>query len=353
MIYKRALIVGTFIALYSLTAAGQDYDDPLAPRSSPDNALTSPLKAVSMVTNSLQETRRFYEDGMGLTCSKGELSDDIKRIWRLANDGNWQLHSCTRPQTSDGIEVRLLSSDLPGKEVRSDFDVKRNGIMSLGFAISGIEAHEEKMVDLGYPTNDGITTITLPTTSGGTYVVKESHYKGPHNSYNLGIERPEGFDSVAAVDANSGLGGPAYSAMMVPDADVFKAFMEDVLGYEARRDIEFESSGPGGGLIGIEKGTKLRFIQMYSPGSTSNYMIVMSVGDLSLPASAEILPPNLGLMMMTYETSNFDKVASRMEGAEVTATSTLVTAKGDRRVTFRAPNGTLIEIIETGNKVKD
>ena len=54
-------------------------------------------------------------------------------------------------------------------------------------------------------------------------------------------------------------------------------FFKEVLGYEIRRDVEFEIDDNS--AINIPQGIKERFIQGFSPGSSTGYIVLMDHGD--------------------------------------------------------------------------
>lgn len=352
--FKSAFSILGLLAISACAATAPvvekvEFVDPLTPKSSVDDAITSPLKAVTLVSNNVWSTTNFFEKGMGMSCKGQTLGPAHAQLWGLESAEDWELAACeSNVRDGKAAEVHLLTSAKAGPETRSDFNVTRNGLLSLGFALSDIRAHAESLKNLNVISVDGVTTIDLPTGAGGIYTVEEIHYRGPVHSYILGISRPKGFDQIAPIDPKSGVGGPAYTAVIADDPDAFINFMKNVMGYEARRDIEFTSSGPGGGLVGIAKGTKMRFAQLFSPGSTSGYVIVLGVGDARKPATAEPRPPNQGLTMLSFDTDEYDEVVSRVKAAGMSNLISLPVGNGlsQRTSTFEAPNGVLIQLIE-------
>ena len=110
--------------------------DSLAPLSHPDSALTQQLHTVTIATNSLDSSRRFYEQGMGLTL-KGPISvtDEQKmiqrKLWNIPQNIDWQLFTFSRPSVPGLIEIRLLVLDTPTPTIHNSYNPRELGSFNL------------------------------------------------------------------------------------------------------------------------------------------------------------------------------------------------------------------------------
>ena len=205
------------------------------------------------------------------------------------------------------------------------------------------------MTGLGFSSTAGLTSITLPKADGTTYDVGEVHYRAPDGVLALGIDRGT-MPAVGPIDASAGVGGPAYSGMMVGDMAAAKALFADALGLEVRRSVELSSSGPAGGL-GLPAGTRFTFQQWYAPGATSGYVILMKLHENGLQATA---PPGLasrGLALWSFETKALDAVLARAAAAGVAvqrpaATVPLGDGRMGRSAILLTGDGFPVEVVE-------
>jgi hypothetical protein len=122
-----------------------------------------------------------------------------------------------------------------------------------------------------------------------------------------------------------------------------------VLGWEARQDIVLTTSGPAGGL-GLDAGTRFRFVQLFAPGATTRYLCLLDM--LAVGRANPVAPrlPNRGLVMWTFGTRAFDEVARRVRAAAVGGHAgsqpRFSDPPGARALTVLSPAGLMIEIVE-------
>ena len=331
-------------------------DDPLAPRNNLEQRFASRLQAATLVTSDLNTSQRFFVDGMGMSITpEVEFNADTRKqlanAWGLEQHPNWKMYYVHRPQVDDEIIVRLIVIDQDTPRLRPDMNATLQGILSLGFSIENAFLHEGQMKGLGIGSRIGVTVMDLPRANEGTYEVGEIHYLGPESTYMLGIARDKDYPPLSTIDAGLGIGGPSYSALIADDPDQMKRFMEDVLGFEARRDLDLTSSGPDGGL-GLKVDNPMRFIQMFAPGARAGYTIVMGVdGEVGAVETDQSLA-HRGLAMWTFTVPDLAQAQQRASafGAESRgpyAVSDTVLGSG-KSLIVTAPNGQLFEFVEAG-----
>lgn len=350
MLRGAGLAVGV---LTTVIAGGAAIADPLAARSDAGTALASPLKAVTYVTDTPDEAAALYRDAFDMAVLRLELTDARRAAYaELLGAEPAALASIAyahRPSTQGEAAIRIVGLADATTEARPGHDARQPGVLSLGMAVRDVEHHGDIAARLGLPSSVGPTAITLQNAEGQPYTVGEIHFLAPHGAYVLGVSRPDDMTPVAELDPLTGVGGPAYSGAMAEDPDAMVAFIETVLGYEARRDIVLQSSGPDGGL-GLPEGAQLRFAQLFAPGSRTGYVIVMGVGEDAAPAVKAPRPPTLGLGGWVFEVNDLDAAIERAAGLGTQVRGPLALddpALGTRRAAaLIAPNGQLVELYE-------
>ncbi|QMW23141.1 VOC family protein [Sandaracinobacteroides saxicola] len=284
--------------------------DPLAPKSSAADALTSPLAAVTHLTGDPASAARFYGTAMGMNRLDFRMDAGFARAMGLR--GRPLVMRFTRPV--DGVAVDVVAVDSDGPNARPAWQARLPGVLGLGFPSAGNEALDARVRATGFASNAGLTSITLPCGEGCSYRVGEVHYRAPDGVLALGIDRGS-MKPVGVIDVDAGVGGPAYASIVVSDAGQAKRLLGEVLGFELRRETELETSGPSGGL-GLPRGTRFAFQQWYAPGAVSGYVIVMAYrGGGGLPGVAKLGPPTRGIALLSVATRDLDAIAARATAA--------------------------------------
>lgn len=337
------------VALAAMPAAAQT--DPLAPRPGAV-ARTSPLAMVTLASGDLAQARRFYAGGQRMACRderlRGGAAAAFRRHYAMASRGEVAMLLCERPGLAGAVRLRIVDVGPVAPAARPDHDARIIGGLSLGFPSADNAALDARMRGLGFRSTAGLTSITLPRGDGTTYVVGEVHHAAPDGVYALGIDRGS-MAPVGPIDAAAGVGGPAYSGLMVGDMAAAERLFAGVLGLEKRRAVELTSAGPEGGL-GLPAGTRFDFQQWYAPGATTGYVILMRLKENARPPVA---PPGLrgrGLAMWGFEAADLDGLAAdaRRAGVRVLAGPARVpTGLGERRsLVLATGDGFPVEVIE-------
>ncbi|MFN3287402.1 MAG: hypothetical protein ACK40H_03070, partial [Sphingomonadaceae bacterium] len=149
---------------------------------------------------------------------------------------------CERPGLAGAVRLRILDVGPGAPAARPDHDARIIGGLSLGFPSADNAALDARMRSLGFRSTAGLTSITLPRGDGTTYTVGEVHHAAPDGVYALGIDRGS-MAPVGPIDPAAGVGGPAYSGLMVGDMAAAERLFAGVLGLEKRRAVELTSAG--------------------------------------------------------------------------------------------------------------
>ncbi len=330
--------------------------DSLAPMTHPDSALTQQLHTVTIATNSLDSSRRFYEQGMGLTL-KGPIpmTDAQKmiqrKLWNIPESIDWQLFTFYRESVPGLVEIRLLVLDTPTPTIHQSYSPRELGAFSLGFPNTCHAKLDSNLRKLGFtslaPLHTGVRTLR----DGTKYPYTEAVYNAPDFVHGVGIERGGGMQQLSPIDLNTKIGGPGYSTQVVTNqSDTNINFYKDVLGLELRTDQVWKISS--GSALGLDSGIQFRFALMYAKGAPSGHLTFLDFKDsLAIPTAVAPRLPNRGIGMWTFPTTNIARIYQNALDKKVKIIHLPVTYEspdlGKAAVmTLLAPNGFLIEVFE-------
>jgi catechol 2,3-dioxygenase-like lactoylglutathione lyase family enzyme len=330
--------------------------DSLAPLSYPDSALTQQLHTVTIATNSLDSSRRFYEQGMGLTL-KGPIpmTDAQKmiqrKLWNIPESIDWQLFTFSRPSVPGLIEIRLLVLDTPTPTIHQSYSPRELGGFSLGFPNTCPAKLDSNFRKLGFTSLAPLHTGIRRLRDGTKCPYTEAVYNAPDFVHAASIERGGGVPQLSPIDLNTKIGGPGFSAQIVTgQSDTNIAFYTDVLGLELRTDQSWKTSS--GSALGLDSGIPFRYALVYAKGAPSGHLTFVDFKD-SVGISTAIAPrlPNRGIGMWTFPTTNIARIYQNALDKKVKIIHLPVTYEspdlGKAAVmTLLAPNGFLIEVFE-------
>lgn len=318
-------------------------NDPMAPKSDARGPV-GPLAGVTHCTSNPELCLRFYGQLMGM-----QLLDqlpDPEDQGTLLGGGLGETRVLGRDDASP--RIRLIQVD--GEDsVRPDLRTLLHGGLSIGFAVADMEACVADAGRLGFESTAGIVRLAMQRGDGTPYDALETLFKLPDDALGLAVSRPPDLAPVAPVAAGSNAGGPAYSALVINHADADIAFFRDGLGYEVRRDLDLESSGPEGGLA-LAAGTIMRFVQLYSPGTATGYLVVLDFRDEGMSAPAPPRPPRRGVVCWSFRCLDLDATCAQAQsaGGRVRTPPMRLQTRwlgASRAATFETPSGLLVELL--------
>ncbi|MEO9468002.1 VOC family protein [Parasphingorhabdus sp.] len=326
--------------------------DIFVPESSPEDAIVGPLHTVTYVTCDKDRVEEIFRKGYGLDSSgwTEPSSAAVGAYLGFDEDTTWQ--SCVFFKSGEGanVQIRVIALEEETPLVRPAYDGLYAGGATMSFPINDLYAHEKHMASIGVESTIGVKEMEFTSPTGETYVSAEIVYKAPDYVFVMGVVRPDIFIPVGPVDPATGLGGSAYSARCITAGDETVAFFQDVLGFEIRRDVEF-TVGEKSALL-MPEGTTERFIQAFAPGSATGYLVLMDHQEATKSSPAPSYgPPNRGIAMWSFATSDIDNVQKRATdaGIEVVCRAEEYHSphlSNGRSLILRDPDGFLIEIFE-------
>ncbi|RPH92690.1 MAG: hypothetical protein EHM68_16805 [Lysobacterales bacterium] len=341
------------LSLGAANASAQEARDPMEPQSDPATALSSPLRSATVVTGDLDATRRFYQGAMGMMPVFSELSGAAAAAlaghWDLPPLETLRIITFSRSDLPGGMTVRALVVPASSPSSRPAYGAAYPGGLGIGFPVAGLGMRETIVEAYGFRSAAGIMAMQFPRADGSLYKVEEAIFEAPDDVLVLGVDRHE-LRSIGPIDPALGLGGPAYSSMIVGDADAIVPLLEGVLGYERRREFVFESRGPEGGLQ-VPSGTRFRFQQWFAPGASSGYLVIMDPLEARRPAPAPLGPRSRGLAMWTFEVADLAAAEARARevGVAILKPAAVLELPGVgavRSLMLATPDGFPVELVQ-------
>lgn len=334
-------------------ASNSSSNDPLAPKSSADDGLAGPVACVTLISRFPEAAQQFYGSVLEMERRDAPQSSaaqaDQRKLWGLPDDFEWVETVYCRPQRPDVPLLRVLASDQAGTAVRPGMAARLEGGLSVGFAMRDLEAVVAHGAELGFETTAGVGALDMKRADGSPYQALECHFRAPDDVYALGVSRPADLAPVGPIESGRSVGGPSYTGQIMNHREETLRFYTDVLGYEIRRSMTVSGPVAEKGLS-LPPGTSMDFLQLFAPGSTSGYFIVLDFGDEGQPNEA-VAPPHSGVVMWTFPVKSVAEVAAG--AAEVGCSIVAGPMQTEnayfgphRAICVRTANGFLVECIE-------
>jgi hypothetical protein len=340
---KNWLKVGSLaLLLFAHTSAiSADSNDALAPKSSAADALVSPLRRIVISSNSLPESLLFYRDAMGMTLAGPlDLASKERRArqqaWDISKNLRWQTYRLYRANVPNAAEIELVVFEQTQPAIHASWSALELGPFSAGFPNMDQKKQDQRVRELGFGALNALESYAVPRPDGSSYSIDETIFNAPDFVHGVGIHRGNGMAQLGDVDSN-GLGGPAYSAQIVADAQAMIDFMTQVLGWELRSDRRWKSAGRQGAL-NVPDGTEFRFAIMYSKGAVSGHVLLLQyLNREATPSAAAAKVPHRGIGMWVMTTDDLPQV--RANAKKYGAPLREIKSSPRPSVVVSAPNG--------------
>ncbi len=329
-------------------------EDIFLPKSSHDDAIVEQLHTVTYLTAEKTTVERALREGYQLEWSgwqKPLLSElETLNSYFGLSGAEWEMASFFAAGAGNNVQIRVIYNPAPAPLVREEYDGFFTGGATISFPKPDLYEHETLMNSIGIKSTIGVKEMEFQSPTGEVYISAEIVYFAPENVYLMAVKRPDIFVPVGPMNPETNVGSAAYSARCVENADNAIAFMRDVMGFEIRRDVEFEI-GEKSALL-MPQGAKERFIQAFAPGSSSGYCVIMDHGKNNRPSPApSVGPPSRGIVMWSFRTKDMDEVFRRAKtgGAKVLKGPIEMESPflgGKRVMILEDPSGFPIEIFE-------
>lgn len=323
-------------------------NDPMEPIADGRDANAGPLSGALVVTRDLENLRRIYVEGVGLTLqgplrTSAAQRDAQRRLWRMPKGMRWQAWLLTRPATPDAIRVLVIVPDRDTPVMRRSYEREETGPYALGFPMSDVRAVDARITALGFKrTLPAVNEYPLQRRDGSDYPVVEASYEIADNTRLVLMQRGGGMRPTGSIDPATGLGGPGYSSLIVEDAAAMERFFTGVLDYELRTNREWTVFAP-----------RFRYLTLHAKGArTGNLGLVeYQAADRKPSTGVAPRPPNRGLAGWSFPVRRLDEVLARADAAHAQRVAGPLWVEDARfgrvrMATLLAPNGLLVEVFE-------
>lgn len=343
-----AVVVAQTAGAATPTAPPALPNDPMEPIADAAGANAGPLSGALIVTRDLDNLRRIYVDGMGLTLegplklSRAQLAAH-RKLWGMPPGLGWQTWRLTRPSLPDAIRVLILVPDADTPVMRRSYDREETGPYALGFAMSDVRAADPRIVALGFKrTLPAVNEYPLQRRDGSEYPVIEASYEIADNTRLVLMQRGGGMRANGSIDPATGFGGPSYSSLIVDDATSMERFFTEVLDLERRTSREWTVFSP-----------RFRYVTLHAKGARTGNLGLVEYQPADRKPSTGVAPrpPNRGLAGWSFPVRSLDEVLRRAAAQRVTRVAGPIALDDPRfgavRIaTLLAPNGLLVEVFE-------
>lgn len=323
-------------------------NDPMDPIADARDANAGPLSGALVVTRDLENLRRIFVDGVGLTMqgplrSSRAQREAQRRLWQMPAGLGWQTWLVTRPATPDAIRVLVIVPDVDTPVMRRSHDREETGPYALGFPMRDVRAVDPRITALGFRrTLPAVNEYPLQRRDGSEYPVIEASYEIADNTRLVLMQRGGGMKPTGSIDPATGLGGPGYSSLIVEDAAAMERFFTGVLDYERRTSREWTVFSP-----------RFRYVTLHARGATTGNLGLVEYDPADRKPSTGVAPrpPNRGLAGWSFPVRRLDATLQRADaqGATRVAGPMMIDDPRFGRVrmaTLLAPNGLLVELFE-------
>ena len=328
--------------------------DPLASKGN-ERGLCSGLRIATLCTSDIDSIQQFYVEGLGLQMA-GPLVVDaptvslMRVLWGIAEDIEFDYYHLYRPSIPQLVQIRVLHIKAETPLIHASYNSREKGPFSLGFPNGDQHMMHERLTNMGFGIMADLQEGLVERPDGSSYRYWETIFQGPDFLHCVGIERGDGMPQLAPIDTESQMGGPGYSAFVTDQSDAELAFYTDVLGMELRADRYWQTSE--GSALGIEPDVEFRFSLVYAPGTSMNHLLFLDYQDgVFEEANAAPRPPNRGLAIWSFETSDINRIIQNARGKEIEILSHINHISdpimGERQVlTMITPSGFMVEVFE-------
>jgi hypothetical protein len=121
---------------------------------------------------------------------------------------------------------------------------------------------DERMIELGFRrTLPAINRYELQLRDVRPYPINEASHEVVDDTRLVALSRGGGLSQNRSVDPDSGVGGPAYSSLIVDNVPEMEHFFTQALDYERRTGREWSKFSP-----------RFRYVTLHAPGARTGYL---------------------------------------------------------------------------------
>ena len=304
-------------------------------------SLVSTIKTVVLCVKNLDESRRIFEDGLGLKClGETEFShEQIGEIWGVL-DGNFRIARFAREGEDFGCVDLIENKDANQtmRDSRKPFDY---GILTLNYRTNNIEKAVAKLENLGATSVSEILQYNVGKPMSEKMMILPTGERLTIIQIGDATDDEPFFNEAIAT-----------AGMVVPSMANAKRFYEDALGLTV--SISFQASGsPFDALLGVKSLDKLDFATLTADGNWTGKVELLELETGETPTNTNELADlsHAGYTFITFLADNLDAIAESCKkiGAEIIVEPKEFNRpfhEGKRAIIVRSFGGEYLEIIE-------
>jgi catechol 2,3-dioxygenase-like lactoylglutathione lyase family enzyme len=277
--------------------------------------VSSEIRIVTVGVADLDRASRFYRDVLGWQArDRGDVDRRLHAAWRIPRGVHARYEVLSRPGSATSM-LRLVAFDRPGERIWGDYSrVQDRGLFALNFRVADCRATWPRLQQAG----------AAPRSAPTRWSIDEGLVAWDSQAFD-----PDGVlvdvyevESVAGHHARlypplvAGIANDLETvALHVASADRSRDFYA-ALGFEVYFDRTIETMGE---FLHLPKGVPLRDVNMVMQDRphVGCIEIVEYVGLAGRPLRERAVPPNLGILSMTFDAADLAEVeyVTRRAGA--------------------------------------
>ena len=308
--------------------------------------MISPISLATVGVSDVDQSVMFYRSLLGWeVIAAGDVAGpQIEPMWRMPRGLRGRAVVIGAPGTSLG-RVRLVEWDRPGEMVRDPARNQDYGHYALNFRVGDLASVWERLEEIGGSARSRPNTWVV---ADGILAHDSLCYDPDRITCDV-FELPDEGPLGPLGDRPSS----ELQTMAIRPKDIAAsvAFYQG-LGYEVWYDQETDGIG---GFLHLPEGTTLHNVNFHMPWRSRNGRVELAayLGFPGMPTSRRAVPPNIGIMSISFESDDFDRDARLVEevgGTPIANSDGLeIVPYGPTRVaTYLGPDGEAIELVEVG-----
>jgi catechol 2,3-dioxygenase-like lactoylglutathione lyase family enzyme len=308
--------------------------------------MLSEIHTVTIGVADLNRSKSFYEQTLGFKVwNAGDLDvEALASSWGMPR-GLTGRYAVLAPEGAEAGFLRLIEWSSPGERIWGNYDNYPDlGLFAINFRVSDLQAVWARLIEAGAAVKAPVTRYKL----GGMDVIDGQCFDP--DGVIIDVHQVSG-DLTGIEEEQVQYCTPVASVSIhAGPVDAAKAFYTQ-LGFEVLYDKELTELGP---FLGFPEGLVLRNANLVKPGRSPHGRVELSdyVGKRAASRTSLAVPPNLGIMMLSFKSDDFERDVTLLEGLGARPGPVTVAQFGSSRrrlAMVSGPAGEALEIFERIN----
>ena len=301
--------------------------------------MTTAIHSVNLGVADLAKAIRFYQRAFGfVTMGGGSIEDeDLKQLWRMEQELKGEYVWMAPPEygTGKSVTLRLMKWSRPGVRIWQSYQYPRDrGLFALSFRLAAPAEGWQRLMEAGAFDHER---------TRGDHKASRAALGCDPNGVMLGLSGTEDHDSADAI-----LGAVEIHVGHLDRAKAFYA----CLGFSSHQPEEEETVSEG--FSGNPDMERIHLHQQGNQNTAGCLELVRYPGRLGRSLRGRAVPPNYGLVSMTYLCPSIEKILSQLRQA-IDFVPTWQSGPYDlelmpwgkvRKISLLGPDDEMIELVE-------